>query len=99
MSCGPAIAPFTTMASLLFGSVRAHFLGEKSIHLHARVLAQLVAFVTFASLPATIVAFIDNAAGQATLTTGYGKDTAVNGMISATPSRRSCPWPGMACRV
>ena len=48
------------------------------------ILAQLIAFVTFgARLPAAIVAFIDNTAGQAALTKGYGKDGAVNGMIAA----------------
>ena len=48
------------------------------------ILAQLVAFVTFgAKLPTAIIAFIDNTAGQAALTKGYGKDGAVNGMIAA----------------
>ena len=48
------------------------------------VFAQIIAFAAFAKLmPPTIVAFIDNTAGQAALTKGYGKDAAVNGMISA----------------
>ena len=48
------------------------------------ILAQLVAFVTFgAKLPTAIIAFIDNTAGQAALTKGYGKDGAVNGVIAA----------------
>ena len=48
------------------------------------VFAQIIAFAAFAKLmPPTIVAFIDNTAGQAALTKGYGKDAAVNGVISA----------------
>ena len=48
------------------------------------VFAQIIAFAAFAKLmPPTIVALIDNTAGQAALTKGYGKDAAVNGMISA----------------
>ncbi|CAE7266077.1 unnamed protein product [Symbiodinium microadriaticum] len=45
------------------------------------VFAQIIAFAKM--MPPTIVAFIDNTAGQAALTKGYGKDAAVNGMISA----------------
>ncbi|CAE7863082.1 eIF3-S7, partial [Symbiodinium necroappetens] len=46
--------------------------------------SKIIAFAAFAKMmPPTIVAFIDNTAGQAALTKGYGKDTAVNGMISA----------------
>ncbi|CAE7250911.1 unnamed protein product, partial [Symbiodinium necroappetens] len=42
------------------------------------VFAQLAAFVTFAAhLPQSIVAFIDNTAGQAALSKEYGKDPAV----------------------
>ena len=48
------------------------------------VFAQIIAFAAFAQLmPPTVVAFIDNTAGQAALTKGYGKDAAINGMISA----------------
>ena len=48
------------------------------------VFAQIIAFAAFAQLmPPTVVAFIDNTAGQAALTKGYGKDPAINGMISA----------------
>ena len=45
------------------------------------ILAQLVTFG--AKLPTAVIAFIDNTAGQAALIKGYGKDDAVNGMISA----------------
>ncbi|CAE7945435.1 MKK3, partial [Symbiodinium necroappetens] len=48
------------------------------------VFPQLVAFVTFAThLPQSIMAFIDNTAGQAVFSKGYGKDTVINDMISA----------------
>ena len=48
------------------------------------VFAQIIAFAAFAQLmPPTVVAFIDNTAEQAALTKGYGKDPAINGMISA----------------
>jgi len=48
------------------------------------VFPQLVAFVNFAThLPQSIMAFIDNTAGQAVFSKGYGKDTVINDMISA----------------
>ena len=60
------------------------FATRKAYIYMVEILAQLVAFVTFgAKLPAAIIAFIDNTAGQGALTKGYGRDGAVNGMISA----------------
>ena len=57
--------------------------GEESHWSASWSLRQWV-FVTFgAKLPTAIIAFIDNTAGQAALTKGYGKDGAVNGMIAA----------------
>ena len=48
------------------------------------IAAQIVALVSFChQLPAHWVAFIDNTAGQFALHKGYGKDTAVNGMLAA----------------
>ena len=64
--------------------VCAALLDEESIYIYVyiyiymlEILPQLVAFVTCgARLPAAVIAFIDD-------TAGYGKDTAVNRMLSA----------------
>ena len=48
------------------------------------VLAQILAVVTLSDhLPEDWVAFIDNAAGQWALNKGYGRDSSVNGFLSA----------------
>jgi len=60
------------------------FSARKAYIYMLEVFAQLAAFATFAAiLPPSIIAFIDNTAGQAALSKGYGKDPAINGMISA----------------
>ncbi|OLP83053.1 hypothetical protein AK812_SmicGene36237 [Symbiodinium microadriaticum] len=48
------------------------------------VFAQVAALAAFAThLPGAVTAFIDNTAGQAALSKGYGKDPAMNGMLAA----------------
>ena len=48
------------------------------------VLAQILAVVTLSDhLPEDWVAFIDNAAGQWALNKGYGRESSVNGLLSA----------------
>ena len=48
------------------------------------IFAQVAALAAFAThLPSTVTAFIDNTAGQAALSKGYGKDPAMNGMLAA----------------
>ena len=61
------------------------------------IFAQMVAFAAFsAHLPDAVTAFIDNTAGQAALSKGYGKDPAINGMLALPfgPWRRrsGAPW-------
>ena len=48
------------------------------------IIAQVLALVTMARrLPPRWLAFIDNVAGQWTLTKGYGRDESVNGVLVA----------------
>ena len=48
------------------------------------VFAQVAALAAFAThLPGAVTAFIDNTAGQAALSKGYGKDPAMNGLLAA----------------
>ncbi|CAE7894876.1 unnamed protein product [Symbiodinium necroappetens] len=48
------------------------------------VFAQVAALAAFAThLQGAVTAFIDNTAGQAALSKGYGKDPAMNGMLAA----------------
>ena len=47
------------------------------------IFAQMVALAAFSEqLPGAVTAFIDNTAGQAALSKGYGKDPAMNGMLA-----------------
>ena len=48
------------------------------------IVAQIIALISFGRrLPTSWIAFIDNVAGQFGLMKGYGKDPAVNGILSA----------------
>lgn len=71
-----------------YGQVRQDLLtalvSRKAFIYGLEIAAQIVALTAFChELPTHWLAFIDNTAGQFALHKGYGKDTAVNGMLAA----------------
>ena len=61
-----------------------HFAARKAFIYVLEIVAQVLPLAAFSSvLPMRWLAFIDNQAGEAALRKGYGKDDAVNGVLTA----------------